>query len=178
MKIFSKFYVRRLYRTRTLNEVLSVLDSWIDEVLYRDSPFLQQIASHFLRKYGSSYAPRFFKRVLGNEILRLNHYDDLRSCVILAIIESYRDYNPAKGNITLVNWLSWRIPYEVHKLVTLTETKIIVPVDIEFKDPMIERMEDSDYINHQIDIVCSDLCLGKQVRYSYKQKRKDSLCYT
>jgi hypothetical protein len=176
VKIFEKFYVRRLYRAKTLNEILNILDPWINEVLYINSPFLRQVASYHLRKFGSSYAPKIFKNTIGNEILRLNDFEDLRSCIILSIIESYRAYNSMKGNVNLINWLSWKIPYEVSKLVTWRVTHNIYPFNEEFNDPLINTFEDQNRIEYQINLLCSDLNLDSQTKYYYLRKRKELLC--
>ena len=170
MKIFKRFYVRRLYRTNKLEEILDILDLWIEEVLYENSPFLRQVASYHLRPLGSSSAPRFFKRILAGEILRLNEEEDLRSSVLLSIIISFRKYNPAKGNVSLVTWLSWNIPYELSKLVTWRIVHPVGPFEEYFFSPEIKEFEEVCGIERQIDILSIDLGLERQSKYYYLQK--------
>lgn len=173
MKIFSKFYARRLYRSYKLEEILTILDPWIDEVLYFGSPFLRQIASYHLRLLGGSSSPRFFKTVLGNEILRLTGLKDLKAFTFLSIIEAFRIYNPSKGNVNLVTWLAWRVPYELSKLVTWKVTHPIGPFEEAFLPPDIEDFERTFTIERQVDILSKDLKLEKQTKYYYLEKVKE-----
>lgn len=170
MKIFSRYYVLRLYRTNKLVEILEILEPWISEVLYKNSPFLRQVASYHLRVFGSSYSPRFFKNIIANEILRLTEQEDLYSIIRLAIIICYRNYDPSKGNVSLVTWLAWRIPYEVSKLVTWRVTHLISPFIEEFLPTEIEEFERTFELERQIGIISKDLELDKRSKHYYLRK--------
>jgi hypothetical protein len=174
LKIFRKYYVRYLYTLNKLDDIIELLIPWIDEVLYKDSPFLLEVASYRLRKYGCSYAPKIFKTVIANEILRLNELEDLRSMVLLAIVISYRRYNPAKGKVDLTNWLSWTIPYELSKLVTWKITHPIEPAEVEYIHPEMEEFEKNIEIENQISILCKELNIPswKTIDYLVKSKEK------
>ena len=172
MKIFPKAYARQLYHATHLAEIIAILDPWIDEVVYPKSPFLRQIASYFLRPFGRSSAPRFFKNLVGDEILRLNDFEDLRSSIHLAIIKSYRDYKPYLSDQSLVTWMSWKIPYEVSKLVTWQVTHPIGPFEESFFPPEILDFENTFEFERQVDIISKDLKLEKQSKYYYLQKVK------
>ena len=176
MRIFPRFYALRLYRTNQLEDILDILDSWVDEVLYENSPFLRQVASYHLRPTGRSSSPRIFKRILANEILRLTEPEDLKAIVKLAIVVSYRNYKPSKGNVSLVNWLSWRIPYEVSKWVTWREAHPVEPFEEAFLPPEIDEFERTFEIERQIVILSKDLGLEKQIKYYYLQKVKEDEC--
>jgi hypothetical protein len=173
MKIFRKFYVRRLYRVYKLEDILEVLKPWVKEVLYENSPFLRQVASYRLRDQGGSSCPRIFKTILGNEIFRLMEIEDLEASLRVAIVVSYREYNPAKGNVSLVNWLSWRIPYELSKLVTWKVTHPIGPFDEAFSPAEIDIFERTFELERQIVILSKDLQIDKQAKYYYLKKAKE-----
>lgn len=176
MRIFRRFYVLRLYRAFKLEDILDILENWVAEVLCEDSPFLRQVASYHLRQHGSSYAPRFFKTVLANEILRLTELEDLKSSLKLAIIISYRNYNPSKGNVSLVDWLSWKIPYEMSKLVTWRVAHTVEPFEEAFLPVEIERFERTSETERQIAILSEDLGLDKQTKYYYLRKAREKIC--
>lgn len=176
MRIFKRYYARRLYRTNKLSDILDILEDWPGGVLYEGSPFLRQVASYYLNFYGGSYAPRFFKTIIADEILRLNEKEDLIGYLKLAIILSYRNYKPSKGNVSLVTWLSWRIPYELSKLVTWKVTHPIGPFDESFIPAEIERFEETFETERQVAILSEDLGLEKQSKYYYLQKVKEKAC--
>lgn len=173
MKVFRRHYVLSLYRTNKLEEILDILEPWISEVLHSDSPFLRQVASYHLRPLGSSSAPRFFKSILAGEIIRLNETEDLKAALRLSIIISYRDYNPSKGNVSLVTWLAWRIPYELSKLVTWRVVHPITPFEESFLPSEIEEFERTFEVKRQIGILSKDLDLDKQSKHYYLKKVKD-----
>jgi hypothetical protein len=173
LRIFHKAYARQLYHASHLAEVIAILDPWIDEILYPGSPFLRQVASYFLRPYGRSSSPRFFKNLVGSEILRLNELEDLKSSINLAIVISYRDYKPYYSDQSRVTWMSWRIPYEVSKLVTWRVVHPIEPCEECFLPLEIEEFNRVFEIKRQIGIISKDLCLEKQYKYYYLQKVKD-----
>ena len=164
VKIFKKFYARRLYRACGLESILDILDPWVDDVLFEVSPFLRQVASYHLRPFGSSSAPRFFKTVIAHEILRLNEPEDLRAAVKLAVIICYRGYRPSKGNVDLVTWLSWRIPYELSKLVAWRKAHPIEPFEECFLPLEIEQFDRTLEVERQIGILSEDLGLGSQTK--------------
>jgi len=170
MKIFPKYYVRRLYRTNKLEEITKILLPWVDETLYQDSPFLLHSASYKLKRMGGVVAPKLFKKIVSDEILRLNELEDLKASLCLAIIESYRSYKPSKGKVDLVNWLSWNIPYQFSKLVTWRITHPIEPFEEASDTPeniLLDPFSGNDY---KIAIICEDLGLSKQVKYYYLNK--------
>lgn len=167
MKIFPRFYVRRLYRVYKLSDVLRVLDPWIDDVLYPESPFLRQVASYLLRRQGGSRAPRFFKTVLAGEIWRLNEYEDLRASVQLAIVEAHRKYNPSKGKVDLVNWLSWNVPYEISKFIVWRIVAPIGPFSEAYTPSEIPLFEGISATERKIGILSEDLGLDRQTKYYY-----------
>ncbi len=172
MKIFPKCYARELYHSVHLAEVTAILDPWIDEVLYSKSPFLRQVASYYLRVYGSSSAPRFFKNLIGDEILRLNEPEDLKASIHAAIIIAYREFKPYITDQSMVTWLSWRIPYEVSKLVTWRVIHPIGPFDECFLPPEIDEFERTFEVERQIGIISKDLGLERQSKSFYLQKVK------
>ncbi len=172
MKIFRRHYVLQLYRTSDLTDIINILNPWVDEIIYYDSPFLRQVASYHLRVFGSSSAPRFFKTILAGEILRLTELEDLKASIMLALVIAYRAYNPSKGNVSLVTWLSWKIPYEVSKLVTWKVTHPISPVDEFYVSRDFDRFCDTVEIVKQIGILSEDLDLDKQTKYYYSRKVK------
>ena len=173
MKIFPKFYTRRLYRVNKLEDILKILEPWIDKVLYKESPFLRQVASYHLRQFGSSSAPRLFKSIVAGEIYRLNEEEDLKASLRAAIVIAYRKYNPAKGNVSLVNWLSWKIPYEMSKWVTWKVTHPIEPFIEDFLPAEIIRFERTLEKERQIGILSEDLNLEKQVKQYYLRKARN-----
>lgn len=178
MRIFRRHYVLRLYRTNDLDNILDILENWIDEVLYEDSPFLRQVASYHLRRLGSSSAPRFFKKILANEILRLTELEDLKASVRMSVVVSYRNYKPSKGNVSLVTWLSWRIPYELSKLVTWRVAHPVEPFEEVFLLPDIVEFDETSERERQVVIISNDLGLEKQTKYYYLRKVKEYTCNT
>jgi len=170
VKIFRRYYVLSLYRTNKLEEILDILEPWINEVLCIDSPFLRQVASYHLRPFENSASPKFFKNILANEIVRLNEIEDLKAAIRLSIVISYRDYNPSKGNVSLVNWLAWRIPYELSKLVTWRVVHSISPFSEDFLPSEVEDFERTFEVERQIGILSKDLELNKQSMHYYLRK--------
>ena len=169
MRIFPRYYARRLYRVSKLDNLIELLQPWIDEVLYYDSPFLRQVASYLLRRHGGSYAPRIFKRVISGEILRLNTLEDLRGVVNLAIVEAFRKHDP-HGGTDLPNWLSWYVPYEVSKLVTWRVFKPLEPFSEAVFSIELAEFENFDSSVSEIAIISSDLGLDRQKKYYYLNK--------
>lgn len=166
MKIFPKRYFLKLYYSKDLNEILSILDSWIDLVTKPNSPFLRQIASYHLRLYGSSYAPRIFKRVIADEMLRLNEKEDIRATINLAIIESYREFDPKKGT-DLITWLSWRIPFHCSEWLTYQVTHPIEPFDESVLSPEIIKFEELLHSGEKVAIISQDLELSRFTKHYY-----------
>lgn len=165
MKIFPRYYARRLYRTTSLEEILETLISWKTLVLRPGSPFLRQIASYFFPT-GSS-TPRFFKEVLGDEILRVVGREDMESIIDLAIVASYRRFNP-RGGTGLVGWLSWTIPYECSKWVYW---RGLHPVfGEEYYDVALEEFETYNWTKERIAILCNEAGLCKQSKYYWSGK--------
>jgi len=170
MKIFSRYYTRRLYWSFCLLDILDALTPWVKEILYEGSPFLRQVATYYLRPFGSSYAPRFFKTIIAGEILRLNEMEDLHASLFLSIIEAHSRYDPDKGNTDLVNWLSWTIPYEFSKLVTWRVTHPITPFEEAVEDPQRVEFESVFEKERQVVIMVDDLGLSRQLKYYYLNK--------
>lgn len=161
MKIFPKYYVRRLYIASSLEEIIKTLTPWKMAVLYPGSPFLRQIASYFFPE--GSNTPRFFKQILGDEILRVMGAEDLGSVIDLAIVASYRRFNP-KG-VDLITWLSWMIPYECSKWVYWRELHSVL-LD-EKVDVALNEFESRDWREDRIAILCDEVGLCKQSKYYY-----------
>ncbi len=170
MRIFQRTYALRLYRTNKLEKILEILEPWIDDVLYMGSPFLRQVASYHLRVAGSSYAPRLFKTVLASEIIRLNEMDDLKASLRLAIIIAFRMYDLSKGNVSLVTWLAWKIPYELSKLVTWRIFHPVEPYSEDYLPFMRCKFERTFEKKRQTAILAADLKLDKRSKYYYLKK--------
>jgi hypothetical protein len=174
MKIFPRKFVRQLYRTNNLEEILSILSPWITLVAKPQSPFMRQVASYLLRKQGGSYAPRFFKEIVASEIIRLTESEDLTSILNLSIIESFAEFRPGKGT-DLVNWLSWKIPYHCSKLVTYRAIHSIEPCERSAIPKNLTEFEGIEATKRKVAIICSDLGLKRQNRYYYlKELRNES----
>jgi len=168
MKIFRKHYVRRLYHAKTLEEIVKVLEPWGEEVLQPDSLFLSQVASYKLRIYGCSYAPTIFKQALGRVFLQLYEMEDLRASLRLAIVEAYRSYDSGKGRVDYVNWLSWKIPYEMSKLLTWRIVRYIYPLE-EYINPRLEEFEEKDEQSRQFGIITSEISLARRKFERYQR---------
>jgi hypothetical protein len=134
VRIFPKYYARRIYFARNLEKIIEELNPWIDEVISGPTPFLQRVSGYILKNQGHGCAPDIYKKVVSTEIIRLTGHKDLKAIVFLAIVESYRKYDPSKGRCDIVTWLAWQIPYIVSKWVTWKVTHPIEPV-IESVDP-------------------------------------------
>lgn len=121
MKIFHWKYVRPLQEASSLLEIVAILSPWIDEVVYPGSPFLRQVVSFSLQKFGGSTAPRSLKEYMAEILLSLNSKEDIRSAIFLSIVEAYRVYEYNRGT-DLVSFLSWRVPYYCSKYLLIFPT--------------------------------------------------------
>jgi hypothetical protein len=139
---------------------------WVKETASEAGPFFWQVSSYYLKKHGGSYAPRLFKKIISKEIIKLNEEEDLRSIILLSIIESYREYNSSKGSVDLVNWISWMVPYKVSKMVTWRVTHPVEPSDLCVDEPQV-----LDNTEKQISIIGRELGLTGKQRKFYRSKR-------
>lgn len=176
MKIFPRFYVPLIGTARNIEELMPVLEHWMIKVIYPGSPFLQQVVCFYLLNYGSSYAPRFIKRLAVQELFRLNEIEDIYACVRLAIVEAYQDHDPSKGTTSIVDWLSWRIPYITSKYITMKITHPIEPFDEEWISESIQEFEELDRKKTDLDILAEEGQWGKRVKYLYTRQLKEQRC--
>lgn len=165
MKIFQKRYVRLIAISRNLEELLENLNSWVEQVNTPISPFMLQVSSYFLRKQGSSAAPKLFKRIVASELYRLAGSEDLKCTILLAIIDAYKTHDYNKGS-NLINWLSWRIPYITSKYLQCIQVRYIEPF-IEEYEPDYSIIEGK---NKQLDIIFEDLKLPRTHRQYYRRE--------
>ena len=152
MKIFPKKYFRELCQSKSLEESLTILQAWIVLVLVPNSPFLRQVSTYHLREFGSSYAPRFFKKIVSQEILRLYESEDLKSLLTLAIIESYREFDPDRG-LSRLNFMSWRIPYLFARQIKIRKTHLIEPFEEAYYPDDYKIIEETDWGKFHFDII-------------------------
>lgn len=168
MKIFQKRFVRRIFISKDLEELIENLQPWIDEVNRGDSPLMFQVSSYFLRKYGSSAAPRFFKKIVASEIFRLTGIEDMRCTILLAIVDAYKAFDPNKGS-NLASWLSWRIPYIMSKYVQCMKVDHIEPYEKTYEEDY-SILDDNKII---ADIIFDDLNLSDSHKQYYRKKVND-----
>jgi len=166
VKIFQKYYVRRLYRATSLDDITKILLPWAKDVARPDSPFMLQVSGHLLKSVGGVLAPHILKRLMAHEICRVMFRKDLEASIMLSLIETYRRHDMTKG-VDIVNWLSWITPYECSKLVYWRD---IHPSDWQDTPELdIESTIDSS-VSVRIQLLCDILGLSKQLRYYYRRK--------
>jgi hypothetical protein len=156
---------------------MKICDDWAEEVIYLGSPLLRQIASYSLRRLGGALAPRLFKQLLGDEMLRVMGKPDFKASLLLGVVVAYRRFEPEKGNMTLINWLSWVAPYETSKHVYWRELHPIEPFEEAYFLPELEEFEASSVIDRKIDILAEDLGLDKQRKLYYSLKALEEVEY-
>lgn len=159
MKIFQKRFVRLIYVSKNLEELIENLQPWIEDVNKPTSPMMAQVASYFLRRQGSSAAPKFYKKIVAQEIYRLTGPEDLKCTILLAIVDAYKTFMYGRGT-KLSDWLSWRIPYVISRYVSAIEVKHIYPTD-ELYEEDYSFIEDKKNL---IDIIAKDL----KISHSHK----------
>lgn len=163
LRVFSKYYVRRIYRDKTLPQLLSTLDSWVDKSLQTRSKLLLQTTGYILWPVGGVFAPFSLRDIVIKEILRLNDYEDLRSSLILSIIEAYREFIPDHGT-DIVNWLARRVPYLFSKVITW---RIFHGIDENFSYS-IDFSIDFRVDDVRVDLISEQLGLSPQLKRYYK----------
>lgn len=164
MKIFHRRFARLIYISENLEELLINLRPWINIVNRPDSPFMLQVASYFLRKQGSSAAPKFFKQIVASEIFRIIGKEDIECTILLAIIDAHKHFLYGKGT-DIVNWLSWRVPYITSKYVRCIEVNSIEP----FEEAYEEDYSRLDYKNRQLDIIARELRMSGSHKEYYRK---------
>ena len=156
---------------------MTLCDEWADEVIYPGSPLLRQIAAYRLKKIGGAKAPRFFKQLLGDEILRVMGKADLKASLLLGVVVAYRRFEPEKGTMTLINWLSWVAPYEASKHIYWRQFHPVEPFDEEYIPAGLEEFESLNVIDHRIGILADDLGLDRQKKLYYSLKAQKEMEY-
>ena len=175
MKIFPKKFVSILYRFEGSPKFFEVLKDWANYVSYTNSPILRQVASYHLRDFGFSNAPRDIKQDLGNYIFESIGVDDFTQTILLAGVEGVRGYDSSRGNCSLVNYLSWYIPYRVSRL-----TAWVIKPNITYLEDMYSHYGEEDletfvctsFRKRNFDILCADIGASKQLKYFYAERDK------
>ncbi len=167
MKIFHKRFVRLIHLSKNLDELIYNLQPWIEEVNKPDSPFMIQTSTYFLRRQGSSLAPRFFKKVVASELYRLTGKEDMKATILLGLIEAYRTFLYGKGS-NISNWLSWKIPYIVSKYIQPIQVKYIEPTN-EFYEEDYSLIDDK---KNFLDIITNNTEISNSQKKYYLSKGK------
>ena len=138
LRIFPKYYYRRLYGVSDLEEIVEILLPWTSWVLKMDHRFLMRVAGFGL---GDLSKPAWQKRIWVKELLRVNDFEDLQQSLLEAIVVTYHKFDLDKAHATVREWLAWRLAPEFAKLVSPLERKPVEPFDLYYEDPLLAEFE-------------------------------------
>jgi hypothetical protein len=169
LRIFPWRYVSLLRKSLSLLEVVIILSPWIDDVVYPGSPFLRQIASFTLRRFGGSSAPRVLKELIGGYILQLNSPEDIRAAVLLSIVEAYRAWDRSVGT-DLASFLAWRVPLYCSRHLLLFPTAANIQREEEDPLSLFEGVSTTRRLFEEAARACS---VAKQKKRYYSDKMLD-----
>lgn len=161
MRIFHRKYaplISDAFYANDLEQLIKVLVPWTYDVVYEDSPFLQEISSYWLIPHDCSLAPRFFKKTFGNWLLRHMGAEDIRAAALASAVVAFRQY-PGLDNIDPLSWLSWILPPRTFPfLLKHQSVRRIEPFIEEDWPAEIDEFESFGQESVQARAIINDLC--------------------